>query len=184
MGEVRSQEGERPRRPSRHQFAKALAVGLGFGLLQAVLPPVGELFLSVGLQLLVLGLFLAALSGLRRRPLVLLALASYSVVLVVATAMPFGFLDGRVLLEDAEISVATLPAVLESAGYSVRVRSELPSGTLQLQRSRPTLRELDAALRDQFGYRLHRPPTCGNAVSVSWLWGPRTGSKSLWLGRR
>jgi hypothetical protein len=167
--------------PSR--LRSAAFFGLVYGAIQGAVPVIGELELSVVLHFGLLVGFIVTVAPQRGRD-ALTATVCYFAVLTLACLLPFKYLDSRVELGASELALGTLPARLQDAGYPVLVRAELPQKPIRLASSRPTLRELDHALRQQASLRLGPAPVCGNAVGLSFLWGPRTLGRRLFLIRQ
>lgn len=160
-----------------------LAAALGFlcGCIQAVLPAVGELAGSLLLHLVLFATFTAGLSLGRCTLRAVVALSVYVMVLVLAVLLPFKFMDTRVQFDEQVVSVDQIRAVLELNGLSTRAASPLPTKDIRLTATRPSLSQLREALNQQASLDLLPVPACGNAVSISFLWGPRVSRPSLYL---
>ncbi|HEX3129036.1 MAG TPA: hypothetical protein VH394_17010 [Thermoanaerobaculia bacterium] len=169
-----------PTRSSR--VGGAIAFGLLYGAVQAVLPPMGELAFSLALHLTLLALFATFVFRGYRLFAASIAVVFYLAVLSLAIALPFKYLDTRVSLPNPRITVKELPEILREAGYKVSVREQLPQRIVPLSTDRPTLRQLDTALH-RSGYFLRPLSGCANAVSLSFLWGPRVSGRTLLLRR-
>lgn len=168
--------------PRSSRVDGAIVFGLLYGAVQAVLPPIGELEFSFLLHVTLLALFATIVFRGYRLFAAGMAVVFYLAVLGLAIALPFKYLDGRVPLPSANITVNELPEILRAAGYPVMVREELPKRAVHLSTDRPTLRQLDAALHPS-GFFLRPISGCANAVSLSFLWGPRVSGRSLLLRR-
>lgn len=168
--------------PRSSRVGGAMLFGLAYGAVQAVLPSFGELAFSLALHLTLLALF-ASFVFRGYRPLTAgVAVAFYLAVLSLAISLPFKYLDTRVSLPSPRIPVNELPGVLREAGFKISVREQLPPRVVSLSTDRPTLRQLDAALH-RSGFFLRPMSGCANAVSLSFLWGPRVSGRTLLLRR-
>ena len=168
--------------PRSSRVDGAIVFGLLYGAVQAVLPPIGELELSFLLHVTLLALFATIVFRGYRLFAAGMSVVFYLAVLSLAIALPFKYLDTRVPLPSSQITVNQLPGILRDAGYKVSVREDLPQRIVPLSTDQPTLRQLDTALH-QSGYFLRPMSGCANAVSLSFLWGPRVSSRTLLLRR-
>jgi len=161
-----------------------LAAGLGFlyGAIQVVLPPFGELAHSLLLHVVLFTAFVVGLILGRRSLRAAVALSAYLLVLVLAAFLPFKFMDTRVEFDTQEVSIDEVRVALERRGLSVQAASFLPVQNIRLTTVHPSLDQLREALNQQANIDLRPKPVCGNAVSLSFLWGSRVSSPNLYLG--
>lgn len=159
-------------------YRSAIVFGGCYGTFQAIFPPVGELGLSLAIHVILLMIFLGLVCRHKLLPAIF-AIACYLGILSLAISLPFKFMDSRVNMQTDSIGIDVLPTKLKSAGYTLIHTEGLPPLRLRLPNRQPTLRELDQALKSQFGYSIRRMPICANAFSISFLWGVRASFQPL-----
>lgn len=164
---------DRPR--SRKQtWLRAAGFGFLYGSVQAILPPI-PLVWSDFVLIAFLAVFIVSLKRARRsRPATAAAVAAYVLVLVLASYLPFKFMDTRVQLRAEEVSIDEIRRALdEHEGMAVLLEEPLPARNIRLPTARPSLKQIREALHEQANLDLRRLAGCGNAYSVSFLWGWR-----------
>ena len=146
-----------------------------YACFQAVLPPVGELVGSGLVHLSLFAIFFGALVPWRAPLAAVASIATYGLILALAIALPFKDMDRKVDLGSRDVALDEIPSLLRANGILVRSYPEvLPEVHLTLPTSRPSLETLATVLEREAGATLRKIPACGNAISFSFLWGPRT----------
>jgi hypothetical protein len=151
-----------------------------YATVQATLPPIGGLLISALVHLTFTLVFLAVIASRDNLRTVMISVAVYAAVLGIAVALPFKFMDRKVNMRGTEVVLSDIPELLEANNIRVRSYPEvLPAARVALPSSSPSLRALRLVLREEHGFDLRQLPVCANAVSVSFLWGMRSGGGLL-----
>ena len=153
-----------------------------YACVQAVLPPVGELFVSGTVHVAFLLVFVAAIVPWRDPRSAVASVAAYVTVLGIASALPLKYMDREVDLGAVDVALSDIPRLLQANNLRVHPSPEvLPAVRVALPTSTPSLRTLRSILQQELGVDLKRMPGCANAASISFLWGVRSAGIRLLL---
>ncbi len=155
---------------ARREQGRAFLIAALYASLQALLPPVGGFLFVTGV-----------VPWLNLRTAVI-SVAVYTAVLGIACALPFKYMDREVDMGSHDVALSDIPRLLEANNLHVLPDPEvLPAVRVALPTSTPSLNTLRSILLKEVGFDLRKMPTCGNAVSLSFLWGTRSGRSLLLL---